>query len=109
MSYIQDETKSRLPAYVCVADAKARDAKNIVLYNDSQIKAGEQLLEKVQGAYYRSKVYRNYRENFIAVKVDKPNIADKVSKEVQSLNTYCSQNGIDLVSTKSNLVYRIKL
>lgn len=109
MSYVQDETKSRLPAFVCVADAKARDAKNIVLFNDAQIKAGQTLFEKVQNAYFRSRVYRNYRENFIAVKVDKPTTADKVSKEVAALTTYCTSNGIDVVTTKSNIIYRIKL
>lgn len=107
--YYEDETKSRLPAYVCIADAKKRNAANVVLFTDAQIAEGEKLFDQVQSAYFRSRVYRNYREKFIAVKVDAPKTADKISADVAKLNAFCVANNIDIVATKANVVYRIKI
>jgi hypothetical protein len=90
--YIKDENSSKLPAFVCIADAKAKNEKNIVLWSDKQVVDANKFKDLVSNAYFRSRVYLNYREGFI----------------VETLDSYCVSHGIVKLSTKANILYRIK-
>jgi hypothetical protein len=106
--YIKDENSSKLPAFVCIADAKAKNEKNIVLWSDKQVVDANKFKDLVSNAYFRSRVYLNYREGFIVIKVDRPTVQDRVSKAVETLDSYCVSHGIVKLSTKANILYRIK-
>ena len=108
MSYQDVEERSKLHPFVCKEDAKRRDAKNIGRYTLEQIKQARQLEEDVRSAYFRSRVFVNYRERFIAVKVEAPQFADKVSLAVRELDEACEENGIQRAQlAKGTIVYRI--
>lgn len=97
----------KLPAYVCVIDAKKRDAENIVNYSPAQRQAADALFEAVETTYGRSKVYRNYRKGFVAVKVNAPMFADKVSLRAAKLDSWADANNIVREHTRhGHLVYR---
>lgn len=97
----------KLPAYVCIQDAKRRDEENIGSYTLTQQSAADKLLAMVDDAYIRSRVFRNYRQRFIAVKVNKPTFADKVSLRAAKLDLWCEANGIVIEHTRhGNMVYR---
>jgi hypothetical protein len=107
VSHTSDEVK--LPAYVCLEDIKRRDAENAGLYSEKQIHVGEALLAYIDDVYIRSNVYLNYRQRFIAVKVNKPTFADKVSLRAARLDMWCEENGIVIEHTRhGNMVYRAK-
>ena len=100
-----DEVK--LPAYACVIDAKKRDAENIVNYSPAQREAADALLALVEDTYWRSKIYKNYRKGFVAVKVNAPMFTDKVSLRAAKLDAWADANGIVREHTRhGNLVYR---
>ena len=100
-----DEVK--LPAYVCLQDIKRRDAENEGLYSAAQMNAGAALLAKIEDAYIQSKVYMNYRQRFIAVKVNAPKFMDKASIRAVKLDLWCEANGIVIEHTRhGNMVYR---
>jgi len=99
---------SKQAAWACVADAKRRNAENIKLFTPAQIAAGEKFLRMAQNAWFRSRVYRNYREtNFIAIKVDKPTGPDKLSQAVADLDTFAAQHGIEKCVRATSYIYRI--
>jgi hypothetical protein len=104
-----EDGRSKQNARACVVDARAKDAENIKLFSTDQIAAGETLYQKAATAWFRSKVYRNYRENFIAVKVDRPTSADKLTPEVEALEEFVKANGIERAARSTSIVYRIKL
>ena len=108
MSYNDDDQKSRLPAWVCAEDARRRDTENITLFTPEEIEQGKLLFNKVQNAFIRSRTYMNYREGFIAVKVDKPKMADKLSPEFSQLEQYVTRMGYEVRKTKIALIYHIK-
>lgn len=102
----KDEVK--LPAWVCAADAKARDKANKPAYSQEQQDFANTLHTLVEQAFSRSKVYMNYRKNFIAIKVDAPSLLDKVTLRVATLDSYCEQHNIQrTVSRHGNIVYRL--
>ena len=108
MSYEDVEERSALHPLVCKLDAKRRDAKNISRYTLEQIEQARKLEEDVREAYFRSRVFVNYRERFIAVKVEAPQYADKVSLAVRKLDEACEEAGIQRASlAKGTIVYRI--
>jgi hypothetical protein len=103
----EDERKSALPACVCVMDARAKNAANKVLYSAGEIIASDKILELVRKAYIRSKVYKNYRKDFIAIKVDHAATADKISLAVENLDKQLIAKGITIRRLGVNVVYRI--
>ena len=95
-------------ALFAVMDAKCQDEKyRDGFSNDTHVIADE-IKTAAQMAYFRSRVYKTSRKGFIAVKVDKVQLADKLSKEVEALNNFCAENGIEIVSYGNNIVYRVK-
>lgn len=109
MAYKDVEERSALPAFICRMDAKRRNSNNIDTYTPEQIKQAQRLYADVSNAYFRSRVFLNYRERFIAVKVEAPNYADKVSLEVRNLDKACEEAGYKKKATgKGSIVYRIE-
>ena len=99
----------KLPAYVCLEDIKRRDAENEGLYSLAQVSAGAALLAHIEDVYIQSRVFLNYRQRFIAVKVNAPKFADKVSLRAARLDLWCEANGIVIEHTRhGNMVYRAK-
>lgn len=99
----------KLPAYVCLEDIKRRDAENESLYSLAQLSAGEALLAHIEDVYIQSRVFLNYRQKFIAVKVNAPKFMDKVSTRAARLDLWCEANGIVIEHTRhGNIVYRAK-
>lgn len=59
--------------------------------------------------YTGSKVYMTARENFIAVKVDKPKVSTTWlrSAELSNMHAFARQHGIEPLATVKNLVFRV--
>lgn len=108
MAYNDVEERSALPAFICKRDAERRNANNFDAYSPEQVQQAQQLFSDVSEAYFRSRVFLNYRERFIAVKVEAPNLADKVSLAVRDLDLAVEEQGVKKVATsKRAIVYRI--
>lgn len=56
-----------------------------------------------------SMVYVNAREKFIAVKIEKPSLSTTwlYTNELAAMNAFVTANGIDIVASKRNLLFRI--
>ena len=105
-----DDTRSALPAYVCIADAKAKSEYSERLYSNEYKAYGEFIKGRVEASYFRSSVYLDYREKFISITVHKPTRHDLVSSVVFHLDDYCETRNIRrVVTSKGNIVYRIPL
>ena len=89
-------------------DAMRRNAEYAVLYTAKQKAFAEDFKEQVTNAYIRSKVYLNYREKFMAIKVAKPSVRDRIGSAVASIEDFCAKNGITAHRTASAIVFRIK-
>ena len=97
----------KLPAFVCVMDAKKRNDENEGLYSEQQLLAGEALLAGIEDVYLCSRVFLNYRQRFIAVKVASPHFKDKVSLRAAKLDAWAEANGIVKEHTRhGHIVYR---
>ena len=107
MTYIDNEEKSRLPAWLCVEDARKRDKENASLYTEAEQQAAQDFAAQARNAYIRSRVYVNNREKFIAVKIDKPSVSDKISVAAEVLQKNAEALGYKIVKTKSNIVFRL--
>jgi hypothetical protein len=105
-----DEERSPLPAYICKRDAAEKSAEAEVLYTDEYKRFGESVTAQVRSAYFRSKIFPEYRKKFIAITVYRPQRGDMISKEVAELDEFCKDRKIEKVMTpRRNLVYRIPL
>jgi len=107
MNHIDNEEKSRLPAWLCVEDARRRDKQNAGLYTEAEKQAAEDFAAQARNAYIRSRVYVNNREHFIAVKIDRPSVSDKISVAADVLHKHAESLGYKMVKTKSNIVFRL--
>ena len=96
--------ENKLPAWICVVDEKNKSAKYHDTYNKKQIVLSEQLYNNICNTY-NSRVWRNYRKIFIAIKVEHglyPN-----SKQNKELTQFCERNNIEIKKIKKSVIYRI--
>lgn len=103
-----DEVISALPAFICVIDANRLNVENRPLWSKEKQELSDVLLSDAKAAYFRSKVYRNFRKNFIAIKVDAPQLADKISKEVKEFDNTCIKLGVTKKETRGGFVYELR-
>lgn len=94
-------------AWYARQDAKAKDAENIKLYTEAEIEAGRALERMVSSAFIRSRVFRQHREKFIVVKVERPVKADRDSHEVADIERFCDKQGYKRIRTAGAILFRI--
>ena len=107
ITIIKTEDKTALPAFFAATDCANRNKQNRELYSPEQIKSSEEVYNRVVSCY-NSRVFRNFRKNFITVKVDKPKMYDLVSTQVTELNLWAQANGFEIVRTANAIIYRLK-
>ena len=90
------------------ADARRRNALNEGQYTAKQRAFAEAFKAQVANAYIRSKVYLNYRERFMAIKVANPSVRDRIGSAVAAVEDFCTKHGITAHRTASAIVFRIK-
>lgn len=88
-------------------DAKRRSAEAQKLYSKTQQKEAAAVFEAVRVGYIRSKVYLNYRDNFYAVKVQRPSKADQMTKEVAKVEKLLEDVGATKVVSAQGIIYRV--
>lgn len=101
--YEVDEIK--VPKWIAAQDAKKRDRANEVLHTEANKQLGDKLYNMTVQVY-ASRVFKNYRAKFIAVKVETPRISDY--QLIKTLEDFCTANNIERVATKTAVIYRIK-
>lgn len=88
-------------------DVRVKDAENIQLYTDSEVRAGIDLEQMVTKAFVRSRIFRQHREKFITVKVERPQKADRDSYEAILLERFCDKQGYTRHRTAGAILFRI--
>jgi hypothetical protein len=69
--FLEDDTKSKLPAFVCKADADTRSDNNISTFLDYQIAITYQIAEMAKDAYFCKDVYVNFRKTKAVIKLNR--------------------------------------
>lgn len=98
--------RTRLPVYVAIADVNSRNSRNQDLYTHEQQRTAQEFYSRVGEAYFRSKVYCNYRERFIAIKVTR-NPYDQFERDVMALDAWCEENDVKITRKGTTVIYRI--
>ena len=103
-----DNKDNHSHGYFVVCQVEEQTTKYKSNFPIDLIERVEQFYSLATQAYVRSRLFLNYRKNFIVVKVEKPNRVDLTSNEVSKLNELAEQEGCELVKTASGLLYRFK-
>jgi hypothetical protein len=103
----EDDVKSTTSKLFCALDAQRRNKQHIDSYTEMTKDFSGVLLTLVGMAYPSSQVYRNYRKDFIAIKVDSPTMHDKASSTVAALDEYCTLNRVFKAQSGRHIIYRI--
>jgi len=93
--------------YKTAEDAEKRNKQNIESYSQEQVYKAETFRDMVVRAYFRSRIYLNFRERFIAIKVEAPNIRDKISKEAREVIEFADENDIKIIKRRASLIFRL--
>jgi hypothetical protein len=108
MAYYEDEVISQGQSkFFAVQDAARRNKKNRPLFSDLQALSAELLVRATQSVFERSRVYLNYRETMITVKVSSPKAADKLKPEWDLLKEHLAQTGVKFKTLRSNYIFEI--
>jgi hypothetical protein len=104
---IKNDDKTSLPAFIAARDCAERNKKNRDNFTTAQFIMSTELYTLAVSAYTGSQVYRNFRQQFITIKVANPRMYDLISKEVEVLNEFCARNNVEIVKTARAVIYRI--
>ncbi len=105
---ILDEEKRGQSKQFAAMDVKRRNAKNIDLYSKEQKDKADGVRTMLDNAYFGAKVYApNYRDKFIAVKVEKPG-QNRFRAEVRELDKILESHGVVIKKTATNsFIYQL--
>ncbi len=97
-----EESSNKVGAYL---DARMRNLAGKSHYSYSQQTRAERMRLVLEIVYTAKDIYINYRQRFIAVKVDGARVADKSS--LSELEAEWALEGITKAVTAQGVVYRI--
>ena len=101
-------TSSASDKIAACIDVRARNKANSGKFTQDQKDFADDFYRRVSGTFLRSSVYRNFRQNFIAVKVDRVQAGDLASLAAADLEEYCTANGIRVKKTHTkSLIFEI--
>lgn len=92
-------------AYAAIRDARIRSYVNSTLYTDIQKVRAERMKGALELCYQNSGVHINYRQRFVAVKVDRAEVKRK--PELRLLEQDWSNEGITKRVSPQGVIYRI--
>jgi len=88
-------------------DAKRRNEEGRNLYSDEEVQAGEELKAQVEDVYFRRRVFLNYRDNSIAIKVTAPKVLDTYAPEYAELTKYVESHNISVKKLAKSIIFHI--
>jgi len=103
-----DDKKKGQSAQFAAMDVEKRNARNEHLYSDAHKARARDLQVEIDEAYFGAKVYTpNYRQKFIAIKVEKPG-GHRFHASVAKLDKELMIQGISITKTiDNNIIYRL--
>ena len=108
IAVIDTETASN--KFAAAVDAGKRNAVNFDLYTDEQVAMADDFYITVCNTFLRSRVFKNYRQKFIAVKVDKVQRADLATLAAGALEEFCAEHDVKVKKTRTNaMIFELKL
>ena len=107
MSYfnVDEDSRTSTTAWYARQDCEQYNRDHKHLYTKDQILSGELLKKAAETAYFRSRVFLNFREKFMTVKVEAPQLADKISNEVEQLLIHAGKTGIYVKHGKASIIF----
>ena len=91
-------------AFAALMDAQRRNTNSKSRYTQEQIRKALSVRDLLDTAFSYSSLYINYREKFIAVKVEGARARDAMSKRVIE---FFESSGYSVVSTPQGMIVRI--
>ena len=85
-------------------DVAAQNERNRATYSNKQRDAASKLEGYLKHAYY-GKTYVNYRDNFIAIKVERARTKDKFHKVL--VEAVVKDNGYEVRRSEQGIIFRI--
>jgi len=98
----RDLAPNPLAAYL---DAERRSSNNRSRFSVELKQRASKLFELATQAYPKCRLYQNYREKFIAVKVE--NAQQPNDQALTMLYDFCERHNVYAVKLGTNLVYRV--
>lgn len=91
--------------FVAREDAEKKSSVNSKLYTAMQKQLAETSRELICEAYNYREIYTNFRQKFIAIKVDRPETRNRDG--VMALDRIFAGRGYDKVLTPQGIIFRI--
>lgn len=103
-----DTDEIQIPAWAVYKDVALRDEMYVSSYSNELLAKADRFESKVEEVFLLSPIYRNYRKNFIAIKVSPPISYKPSADALAELDALATLNGIAVLKTHAAArIYRI--
>ena len=97
-----------LPAWDATTHAAELSAKYEPTYTMVDKFKGELVERLARATFHKSDVYKNYRKQFIAIKVCDPSAEELISDNCRKMFDMCHKNNFEVVHTKTGVIFRVR-
>jgi len=106
--YIRDEELvNKQDPIAMFLDIRKRNAKGRELYSDVEVATADEFRAMVENVFFRRRVFQNYRDKSIAIKVTSPKVLDTYSSDYEKLMDFAKANHIKIKKLAKSLVFHL--
>ncbi len=98
------ETKASRAPWLVRKEVSAQNERNRATYSNKQRNDADKLQDYLKHAYH-GKTYVNYRDNFIAIKVERARTKDKFHRIL--VEAVVKDNGYEVRRSEQGIIFRI--
>lgn len=104
---INVNTDTKQPVWIALADIDIRNMQNEKLYDTGEIATAMRIKACVELAFPYKRVYLNYRQKFIAIKVEHLSLSDAHSLYADKLEQLCAMENVSIGAHGTNVIFRV--
>lgn len=101
------DTSTKQPVWIALADIDIRNMENEALYDTGEIATAMRVKATVELAFPDHRVYLNYRQKFIAIKVEHLSLSAAKSRHADKLEQICAMENVSIAGHGTNIIFRI--
>jgi len=107
MYYPDEELVNKQDPIVAFLDIRKRNEEGRNMYSDEEVAIADEFRAMVENVYFRRRVFQNYRDKTIAIKVTSPKVVDTYTADYSNLIKFAEEHSIKIKKLAKSLIFHL--
>lgn len=96
---------SKQPVWEVKADITVKNRENRKFHSEDKIRHAAMFEDSVRRVFQDSRVWTNYRKNFISIKVEHPSVSACKTPDGRALDRFVDDAGISVIAKGASIIF----